>query len=357
MRKSLKMKKETLYLIVIATLAILLSACQTQATPTAAEALPTQTLDPIGEAATATPITEPTATNTLEPSATPTVEPTAKVPPTETTEPAPTEPPAPAQGSTRIWDADQMEQVYVPAGEFIMGSSDIEAKITIEGGRAYPEIPVHTVYLDGYWIDKYEVTTSQYALCVEAGGCRAPYLSSSETRPKYYGNPEYADYPVIWVSWFMSNEYCQWAGRRLPTEAEWEKASRGTEGAKYPWGNDEVSGERANFCDINCERTIANGKFDDGYGDTAPIGSYPAGVSPYGALDMSGNVWEWTSTLIQDYPYDATDGRENQDVWGERVWRGGPWSNGYWWLRSSVRYRSVPSYWYVNLGFRCASSE
>jgi serine/threonine-protein kinase len=250
-----------------------------------------------------------------------------------------------------------MEQVFVPAGEFIIGSDDIEAKVTIEGGRAYPEIPVHTVYLDSYWIDKYEVTNRQYALCVEAGACRPPYLSSSETRPKYFGNPLYEEYPVIWVSWFMASEYCAWAGRRLPTEAEWEKASRGTDGAKYPWGDDPVSGDRANFCDINCGRTIANGKYDDGFGDTAPVGSYPAGISPYGALDMSGNVWEWTSTLIQDYPYDANDGRENQDVWGERVWRGGPWSNGYWWLRSSVRYRSVPSYWYVNLGFRCASSN
>ncbi len=351
------MKKEILYLIVIATFTVLSSACQSQATPSAAEMAPTQTLNPVREAATNTPTLEPTATNTLEPTPTATLEPTATLPPTATNEPTPTEVPPPGLGSVRTWEIDQMEQVFVPAGEFIMGSSDVEAKVTIEGGRAYPEIPVHVVYLDNYWIDKYEVTTSQYALCVDAGACRAPYLSSSETRPKYYGNPDYADYPVIWVSWFMASDYCKWAGRRLPTEAEWEKASRGRESAKYPWGNDPVSGERANFCDINCERTIANGKFDDGYADTAPVGSYPAGASPYGALDMSGNVWEWTSTLIQDYPYNAEDGREDQEVWGERVWRGGPWSNGYWWLRSSVRYRSVPSYWYVNLGFRCASSD
>jgi serine/threonine-protein kinase len=250
-----------------------------------------------------------------------------------------------------------MEQVYVPTSEFTMGSTDIEAKIIIEGGRAYPEIPVNTVYLDGYWIDKYEISNVQYALCVEAGVCQVPYLPSSETRKHYYDDPEYANYPVIWVSWYMARTYCEWAGRRLPTEAEWEKAARGPDGRKYPWGNDPVSGERANFCDINCPRNIANPIFDDGYADTSPVGNYPAGASPYGAMDMSGNVWEWTSTIVRDYPYDAIDGRENPDIYAERVWRGGPWSNGYWWMRSSVRYRSIPSYWYVNLGFRCASSE
>jgi formylglycine-generating enzyme required for sulfatase activity len=250
-----------------------------------------------------------------------------------------------------------MVEVYVPAGEFIMGSDDSEAKRTIEGGRAYPEIPVNTVYLDGYWIDKYEVSNGQYALCVAAGSCQAPFNFASETHYHYYDDPAFANYPVMWINWFMAKSYCEWADRRLPTEAEWEKASRGTDGRKYPWGNEPISGERANFCDINCERTIANGRYDDGYADTAPVGSYPAGVSPYGAMDMSGNVWEWTSTIPMPYPYDADDGREDPDVSGERVWRGGPWSNGIWWMRSSLRYRSVTSYWWVNLGFRCASSK
>jgi serine/threonine-protein kinase len=263
----------------------------------------------------------------------------------------------PTMESTRISEVDQMVQVYVPSGEFTMGAADIDALISMGNGRAYSEIPVHTVYLDGYWIDKYEVSNGQYALCVDAGVCQPPYLSSSETRKNYFGNPEYSNYPVIWVKWYMARVYCEWAGRRLPTEAEWEKAARGTDGRKYPWGNDSLSGERANFCDINCLRTIANPLYDDGYADTSPVGNYPAGTSPYGVMDMSGNVWEWTSTIIQLYPYDPADGRENPDLYSERVWRGGPWSNGYWWLRSAVRYRSSPSYWYVNLGFRCASSE
>ncbi len=281
----------------------------------------------------------------------------APEPTTEVTAPAEVEAQQPVSGTTRISPIDQMVQVYIPAGEFIMGSTDVEAKITLEGGRAYPEIPQHTYYLDGYWIDKYEVTNAQYALCVEAGVCDPPYKNSSETRQSYYDNPEYANYPVIWVTWYMARTYCEWAGRRLPTEAEWEKAARGTDGRKYPWGNDPIGNEHANFCDTNCPRTIANHVYNDGYADTAPVGSFPAGASPYGVMDMAGNVWEWNSTLIRDYPYDANDGRENLDVYGERVWRSGPWSNGYWWLRSSVRYRSIPSYWYVNLGIRCASSE
>jgi len=263
----------------------------------------------------------------------------------------------PTAGSTRVSEADQMEQVFVPAGEFIMGSTDIEAKQTIEGGRAYPEVPQNTVYLDGYWIDKYEVTNGQYALCVADGDCQPPFTFGSHTRKSYYDNPEFSDYPVVWVKWGMARAYCEWAGRRLPTEAEWEKAARGTDGQKYTWGDDPVSGERANLCDANCPKSWANFNFDDGYADTAPVGSFPAGASPYGVMDMAGNVWEWTGTLIQDYPYDPSDGREDLDASGERSWRSGAWNDGYWWMRASVRYRSVPNYWYYNLGFRCASSE
>jgi formylglycine-generating enzyme required for sulfatase activity len=206
-------------------------------------------------------------------------------------------------------------------------------------------------------IDKFEVTTGQYGRCVDAGVCQIPWSIGSDTRPKYFGLPEYSNYPVIWINWNMAKAYCEWADRRLPTEAEWEKAARGTDGRKYPWGNGPISGNLANFCDVNCLRTIANPVYNDGYADTAPVGSYPLGASPYGALDMSGNVWEWTGTLIKPYPYDPNDGREDPDALGERVWRGGPYSNGYWWMRSSVRYRSVTSYWWMNLGFRCASSE
>jgi len=349
------MRKYIVWLIMFALVGGFLSACNSQ------KLKPTITIEPVN--------TLPTVVNTLVlkniPEATVTFTPESTIMPNlnnppilptvaATIAPAPIET-EPTLGSTRVSEVDQMVQVYVPSGEFIMGSDDPEAKISIEGGRAYPEIPVNTVYLDGYWIDKYEVSNGQYALCVDAGVCRPSYLSSSETRPYYYGDPKYANYPVIWVNWYMARAYCEWAGRRLPTEAEWEKAARGPDAREYPWGDEPLSGERANFCDINCPRTIANPNFNDGYSDTSPVGNYPTGASPYGVMDMSGNVWEWTGTLIMPYPYDSNDGRENLEVNGERVWRGGPWSNGFWWMRSSVRYRSIPSYWQVNLGFRCAS--
>ena len=325
-----------------------------QASNPATSTAETEALPPTATVPAPTPTEEPSPTTTLPPTATP-VPTETPLPPTPTDTATPTL----GIGSTRTIAIDQMVQIYVPAGEFLMGAadSDEEAKRTIAGGRAYPENPQHTVYLDGYWIDKYEVTNRQYALCVAAGACELPWVTSSYTYDKYYGNPEFDNYPVIWVNWFKVRDYCTWAGRRLPTEAEWEKAARGTDGAMYPWGNEPLDGTRANFCDVNCTRTHALDTVNDGYPDTAPVGSYPAGASPYGAMDMSGNVWEWVSSLIAPYPYDANDGREDPDSPDERAWRGGPWSNGYWWMRSSVRYRSVNWYqWYV-LGFRCASSE
>lgn len=343
------MKKDFVFLFaIVVVVGFLAGACTAQETEPA----------PIEPTLTSLPTNTP-----LPPTATPTVEPTEEPeptetapPPTATTEPTPTEPEQLEAGATRVSEKDGMVQVFVPAGEFIMGSDSWEAQNSTEKGRAYPENPVHTTYVDDYWIDKFEVSNEQYGLCVDAGVCDPPYLYRSETRDRYFDDPEFANYPVIYVNWYMATTYCEWAGRRLPTEAEWEKAARGTDGRKYPWGDDPITGERVNLCDVTCERAIANPNFDDGYADTSPVGNYPAGASPYGVMDMSGNVWEWTSTIIQPYPYDADDGRENQDLYKERVWRGGPWSNGYWWVRSSVRYRSIPSYWFVNLGFRCAAS-
>ena len=354
------MRKIVIWLIPIISFGIILSACGAQNSTPAPTNEPANTLLPTAtnpSAPTNTPEATVEASPTLTQQPTGTPEPTEANPPTATATPTLAETPIPEAGATRLYEVDQMVQVYIPAGEFIMGSDDLEAQILKDNGRAYPEIPVHTTYVDSYWIDKFEITNEQYALCVAAGVCQPPYLSKSETRPSYYDDPEYANYPVIYVSWYMATAYCEWTGRRLPTEAEWEKAARGTDGRKYTWGNDKPTGELANFCDTNCPRTIANHNFDDGYGDTAPVGSYPAGASPYGVMDLAGNVWEWTSTIIQDYPYDADDGREDPDKYAERVWRGGPWSNGYWWIRATVRYRSIPFYWYVNLGFRCASSE
>lgn len=292
----------------------------------------------------------------VEPTAMPTIIFTATtVPPTPTPKPTviPTETSIP---NFRISAKGQAEQIYIPAGEFIMGTEDTDAQHTLDNGVAYPEVPMHTVFLDGYWIDKYEVTNGRYALCVADGACKAPWINSSYTREEYYGNPEFDNYPVIMVDWWQADQYCKWTGGQLPTEAEWEKAARGTDGLRYPWGNDPISNDKANFCDINCPKEHANPSFDDGFADTAPVGSFPNGASPYGLMDMAGNVWEWTSSIPMLYPFDPDDGRQAEDGY-QYIWRGGPWSNGTWWIRSSLRYKSVPKYWYNNLGFRCAAKE
>lgn len=260
----------------------------------------------------------------------------------------------------KVSPKDGMEEILIPAGDFLMGAGkeDREAQQVLDvNGVAYPEIPQFTYHLPDYWIDKTEVTNAMYAKCVAAGGCKEQELNSSFTHGSYYGNPEFDNFPVVYVSWWMASDYCTWAGRHLPTEAQWEKAARGVSGIRYVWGNEPITSDKANFCDTNCIRDkIANHSFNDGYADLAPVGSFPAGASPYGVLDMAGNAWEWTSTIPKEYPYDPNDGREDQQIEAKRIWRGGGFSNGTWWLRASMRYRSVQKYRMFMLGFRCAES-
>ncbi len=223
---------------------------------------------------------------------------------------------AQAAGGPWVNDQDGASYVYVSVGEFLMGSTDADLNAGID------EKPQHTVSLDGFWIMQTEATNAQYEKCVAARGCTAPH----GTRWQKSG---YADHPVVNVDWAQADAYCRWAGGRLPTEVEWEKAARGTDGRIYPWGNEAPDGQRANF--------------DSNVGDTEPVGSYPSGASPYGALDMAGNVWEW----VADW-YDTSG--------GDRVLHGGGWSNNADLLRVAYRLNLDTTFWgNRDFGFRCVA--
>jgi formylglycine-generating enzyme required for sulfatase activity len=264
---------------------------------------------------------------------------------------------------TTITAADGAPMVLVPAGPFTMGSdADVALaecqKFQLECQRSWfeDEEPVRRVTLDAFYIDQYEVTNARYAACVEAGACDPPAETSSWTQESYYGNPEYDDFPVIYMSWEQARSYCEWRGDRLPTEAEWEKAARGTDGRIYPWGN-TFEGNRLNFCDTNCYESWANKDYDDGYADTAPVGSYPNGVSPYGMYDMAGNVWEWVADWY-DADYYATAPSHNPpgpDDGERKVVRGGSWYLHDYGARSATRLTNEPGRQSIPNGFRCAA--
>jgi formylglycine-generating enzyme required for sulfatase activity len=258
--------------------------------------------------------------------------------------------------------------VYVPAGEFMMGSTSEQADQAFaecqKQNHAFPcqrewftsATPLHEVYLDAYFIDQYEITNTRYADCVAAGVCQPPYDRSSATRASYYGNAEFDNFPVINVTWFEASTYCEWRGNRLPTEAEWEKAARGINNRIYPWGND-FNGNIVNFCDTNCtvDYGWANKNYNDGYTDTSPVGNYPDGVSPYSVYDMAGNVSEWTSGWYDVYP--GSDPSKST-AFGQlyRVLRGGSYADFDTFIRSTLRGTNDPARGSFSNGFRCARS-
>ena len=248
--------------------------------------------------------------------------------------------------STLVSEIDEMTLLYVPAGEFTMGSDSNS-----------DEQPIHKVTLDAFWIDQTEVTNKMYSSCVEAGVCEEPTNAGSYSHSSYYGNAEFYDYPVIYVDWNMAKTYCEWADRRLPTEAEWEKAARGENANVYPWGN-TFDGSLVNFCDTNCSFSYADKSSDDGFADVAPVGSYPNGASVYGALNMAGNVREWVNDWYSE-TYDSSSPSSNPEGPSSgqyRALRGGSWISGDDVVRSSVRYGNGPTDSDDDIGFRCSRS-
>ncbi len=235
--------------------------------------------------------------------------------------------------SEKISLQDGMAMVYVPEGDFFMGPTN------------------RKVYLNAFWIDKTEVTNAMFLRCVEARVCPPP------VRDKFK-DQSYANHPVIWVNWFQSFAYCRWVGRRLPTEAEWEKGARGTDGRLYPWGDQEPSGDMVNICDKNCGFNWNDKSINDGYAQTVPVGSYMKGASPYGALDMAGNVWEWTANWFDDTSYYAppTANPLGAKFGDKRVIRGGSWNDLFEYIQTTHRSKLIPAYSLYNIGFRCVSA-
>ena len=227
--------------------------------------------------------------------------------------------------------------VAVPSGPFFMGCNE-----KVDSECDDDEKPGRTVNLPTFFIDRTEVTVNAYAACVRARRCSEPATGD------YYnwGKSGRDEHPINGVNWEQATEYCAWKGHRLPTEPEWEKAARGTDGRKYAWGNAGYRQTKyANIADETAKRTfsyltIAEG-YEDGFVETAPVGSFPRGESPYGALDMIGNVWEWTSGWYSS---------ERK----HRVNRGGSWRFEPALARASYRNWNSPSYRGVSLGFRCA---
>jgi formylglycine-generating enzyme required for sulfatase activity len=224
----------------------------------------------------------------------------------------------------------------------------------VSNDGSYDEKPPHKVYLDGYWMGKYEVTFAQYDKYCEETGKKKP---SDEGWGR--GNR-----PVIYVSWDDAKEYCDWLSNKtglkfkLPTEAQWEKAARGADSRKYPWGNSSTSGEKANFADkqewLKEKDSWADKDIDDGYAYTAPVGSYPRGASPYGLFDMAGNVWEWCSDWYDSDYYKKSPGNNptGPKSGTYRVVRGGSWDYYARDLRCANRFYDGPSDRYSDHGFR-----
>lgn len=290
-------------------------------------------------------LSEAAATATLESAV---VAALTAIAPTATPIPAPTDPPTPTP-EPFITETDS-RMLYIPEGIFSMGDDESDDR---------DRKPAHLVRLDAYFIDETEVTNGAYAKCVDDGECDPPDSPNATYHSAYYGDPSFDDYPVIFVSWFDADTFCTWRGGRLPTEAEWEKAAGfdPIEGLKYryPWG-DVFDGTRLNFCDKNCPRDYSDAAGDDGYQDTAPVGSYSNGRSPLGVYDMAGNIMEWVGDWYDSRAYgESGDTNPLGPLEGDfKVMRGGSWLSPAEETTVTARDSFDPLVTRANLGFRCA---
>lgn len=228
--------------------------------------------------------------------------------------------------------------VQIPGGTFSMGSTD--------------EAPVHQVTLSPYCMDRTEVTVGAYGQCVSSGSCpAAPVI-----RQTCNGSREdRLEHPANCVNWTMAHGYCRWRGGRLPTEAEWEFAARGADGRTYPWGNQAPSARLLNAFGSENDFRYPMYTGSDGWPFTAPVGSFPAGASPFGVLDMAGNVLEWTSDWHGGYASAAATNPSGPSTGSQRVARGGDWDSVHAaWVRASSRLGYGPAGRLSNIGFRCA---
>lgn len=264
-------------------------------------------------------------------------------------------------GSGEARTAPREGMVLIPAGEFEMGTDASEIPGLVQWAKKWYDVnanwferetPRHTVNLDAFYMDKYEVTVGQYKKFISATGHEAPDWSQvSKFSPT-------DKHPIVCVSWEDAQAYCRWAGKRLPTEAEWEKAARGgLVGKKFPWGDNDPDGAQCNFADKNIDYSWSDKNVDDGYQYTAPVGSFPP--NGYGLYDMAGNVWEWCADRYsEDYyknsPTSNPQGPQNGD---SRVCRGGSWGNYPGKIRAAFRGWGLPADCGGNQGFRCVVSS
>jgi formylglycine-generating enzyme required for sulfatase activity len=255
----------------------------------------------------------------------------------------------------------------IPAGQYFQGSD------TKDAGEN--EKPSHNVTLSGFCMDLYETTAREYKACSDVGKCRRP--SNEVEWPKItaadrklyaplctFGKEGLEDHPINCVSFAMAETYCKAQGKRLPTESEWEYATRGPDGRVYPWGDEAPTEKHLNACGSEC---VAWGKKngapfaalypgDDGFATTAPVGKFEAGKSRFGPYDVAGNVWEWVADWYAPYTAEPKTNPKGPDTGDKKVIRGGAWNGSYTsWLRPSFRYAQDPNALSYGIGFRCVA--